>query len=504
MRLFSSLLILGFLWVAPGWAQDRLVDTDQLEQAKAHLLERLSRKVVEQENEQAAFHAEIQQQGGMPTDQNGHPRFTVPVETVIAGAERQLASTRHFLQLIQQRPASALPTFLSGLFLSCQNGTCTEDVTSDTVDDSIADFGIPALRLVLAELPKLDTWRKETALLLTLKVEPLTCPTPVLQTALDDTVFRVRAAALRVFRKNCTEAAFVQALNQLLASEQNHNFLMALLDEVPSESTQAAPFRNRLFQLAQQKRIPVELAFSRVCDASKSAIVLETEAILVPFWLKTFATYPLQRSCILEHIFLKLRNDKQLSQLRPLFHSAAEGQYGFSATQGLYGQTASADAANWGGVPSLAEALLQVMQKYLRRETLKTWLAAPETSLGEQLLLQRWLGIAKPELPTQWQINLEVTAPDKTRVAAGAQAVKLGIPFAFTVPPLSSAFQTIAYSGTLIFDAEKLRLKVPDLIVGLQPAGAGFAATIPLTGRFSTTLTIAGQPYVWTLWAVPN
>jgi hypothetical protein len=480
------------------------IDTTELEHAKTRLLDTLTRSVTEQENEKAAFQALVQQQGGMPTDQRGNPRFTIPIETVTAAAERRLASTQHLLQQLQPLPAPAIPAFLSNLFLSCHEGQCTDGITNDAVDDSIAAFGLSALQPVLAQLPKLNAGRKETALYLLLRVEPRHCPAPTLQAARGDTVFRVRAAALRITRKNCTETEFVAALNQLLADEQNPEFLLALLDEVPTDSAQAAPFRNRLLDLAEKKRIPLDKAFAAICDASKSNLPLETVKRDIAFWHKAYSEFPLRQTCLIEQIFLKQTDDTQREQLRPLFHDAAEQSYGFSATQGLYGRTAPADAAQrWNATPALADAWLQHLRQHLSRATLKTWLATPETTLGEKLLLQSWLGMT-PVSPPQWRLSLTVTAADNSLVATSTQIIRTGQPFSFTVAPRAEGFQTIAYSGTLAFNAEKLHLTIPDFLVGLQPSGAGFAVNLPLTGRFSTPLSVSGQSYNWTLQATPQ
>lgn len=504
MRRYLCLVLFGLSLATPVMAQESPAATSELERSKARLLAALTRSVTEQENEKAAFQAQLEQQGGMPTDQHGNPRFTIPIEAVTAAAERRLASTKNLLAQLQPRPAPAIPAFLSNLFLSCHEGLCTDGITNDVVDDSIAAFGLPALQPVLAQWPQLNEWRKETALYLLLRVEPRDCPIPTLQTARGDTVFRVRAAALRVTRKNCPESDFVAALNQLLADEQNPEFLLALLDEVPTESAQAAPFRNRLLTLAEQKRLPLDKAFAAICDASKGNLPLASGARDIAFWHKAYADFPHRQTCLLEQIFLKLTDDGQLKQLRPLFHDAAEESYGLSATQGLYGRTAPTDAARrWNAAPALADAWLQHLRQHLSRATLKTWLATPETTLGEKLLLQSWLGLP-PVLPPEWRLSVTVTAAANRLVATGSQRIRTGQPFAFTIPPSAAGFQTIAYSGTLAFDAAKLQLAIPDFLVGLQPSGAGFAVNLPLTGRFSTPLSVNGQTYSWTLQATPQ
>lgn len=504
MRRFFCLVALWLGLATPVLAQESPIETGALERAKSRLLDALTRSVTEQENEQAAFQALVQQQGGMPTDERGNPRFTIPIQNVTAAAERRRASTQQLLQQLQPLPAPAIPAFLSNLFLSCHEGQCTDGITNDTVDESIAVFGLSALQPVLAQLPQLNAWRKEAALYLLLRVEPRHCPVTALQTARGDTVFRVRAAALRVTRKNCTEAEFVAALSQLLAEEQNPEFLLALLDEVPTDSTQAAPFRNRLLDLAEKERIPLDKAFAAICDASKSNLPLAAAKRDIAFWHKAYAEFPLRQSCLIEQIFLKLTDDAQLKHLRPLFHAAAEESYGLSATQGLYGRTAPAEAArHWNATSALADAWLRHLHQHLSKATLKIWLVAAETTLGERLLLQNWLGMA-PVLPPQWRLSLTVTAADNSLAATSTQIIRIGHPFSFSVAPHADGFQTIAYSGTLVFDAEKLQLAIPDFLVGLQPSGAGFVVSLPLTGRFSTPLSVNGQAYTWTLWLTPE
>lgn len=504
MHRFFCLVVLGLALATSAMAQESPVETAELERAKTRLLDALTRSVTEQKSEKAAFQAQVQQQGGMPTDQRGNPRFTMSLEAVTAAAERRLASTQHLLQQLQPLPAPAIPAFLSNLFLSCDEGHCTDGITNDTVDDGIAVFGLSALQPILAQLPKLNAWRKETALYLLLRVEPRHCPASALQTARGDSIFRVRAAALRVTRKNCTETEFVAALNQLLADEHNPEFLLALLDEVPTDSAQAAPFRNRLLDLAEKERIPLVKAFTALCDASKNQLPLETVKRDIAFWHKAYAEFPLRQTCLIEQIFLKLTDDRQLKLLRPIFHDAAEQSYGFSASQGLYGRTASTEATQrWHATPTLADSWLQHLRQHLSKATQKTWLTTPETTLGEKMLLQSWLDMA-PVLPPQWRLSLTVTTADNSLVAASTQIIRTGHPFSFSVAPRADGFQTIAYSGTLAFDAEKLQLAIPDFLVGLQPSGAGFSVSLPLTGRFSTPLSVNGQAYTWTLQLTPQ
>jgi hypothetical protein len=413
---------------------------------------------------------------------------------------KRLELQRVFLAAINQEDAQHIPALLMTSYQSCDHGVCLNGLDASLLDDAIVAFGVLALQSLLDNVQTLPAPKKEGVLNLTLQVEPRQCPSTILDTALRDPEFRVRAAALKVYKNNCTVDAFFQHLDQLLAAETNPEFLIYLLSEVPEDSVESARFHNVLLRLIQEKRIPVDVGFTKLCAAAMTSVKLDADAIDIPFWLDVFTTQPLRQSCLIDNIFLKFNQEKHLIKLRSLLRTAAEHRYHFGAEQNLYGVTPASHLAYWDSIPGADEKMVTAFQQQVSRKTLRAWAGAADTPLGEKLLLARWLGDDPTKLLSHLlKLQIDVRSTASVVVATTTQEVKLNQPFTFTVAPQSPGFQKINYRGTVRFDKDKLNYTIENFIVGLSPAGAGFAPVIPIDGSFRADLLVHQEKYKWTI-----
>lgn len=412
----------------------------------------------------------------------------------------RLEQQRLFLATMNKEDPHHIPALLTANYLSCDQGVCQNGVDASLLEDAIVAFGILALQPLLDNLQGLAAPKKEGVFNLTLRVEPRLCPAAILDAAMHDPEFRVRAAALKVYKNSCASDAFFQHLDQLLAMETNPEFLIYLLDQVPEDSVESTRFHNVLVRLIQEKRIPVDLGFAKLCAATMTLVKLDVDAIDIPFWLDVFAAQPLRQSCLVDNLFLKFNREQHLVKLQPLLWAAAEHRYHFSAEQNLYGVVPVSQLAYWDSIPGADEKMLAGFEQHISRKTLRAWVVAAETPLGGKLLLARWLGEDPTKLlPNTLKLLIEVRSSAGVVVATAMQQVKLNQPFTFTDAPQSPQFQEINYRGTVRFDKDKLSYMIENFIVGLNPSGAGFVPVIPMMGSFKTDLLVHEEKYHWTI-----
>ncbi len=415
---------------------------------------------------------------------------------VLEEATRRQSAWRAFLGVVSQEEASRVPGRLKSLLLSCGPRGCRDGLTLPDVEDFVAAFGVPALQALLDGFGELDAAKKETVLNLALRVDPPLCPNAVLDRALSDPVFRVRAAALGVCRRNCSPGAFQKSLETLLARESDPEFLLHLLEQGSGENGRSAWRYDALIRLVQDGRIPAGKAFGQLCSVTLSGQKPDA-ALDVPFWLHVFDTTPSRRACLVQNLFLRLDQERQLVQLGGLLTEAAGHRYGFGSVQGLYGPAAPRASSYWDSIPGAADQMLAAFRAHLGPRAMRAWENARETPLGVKLLLGQWLGSDPTgRFPGRLRLRIEVRSPAGV-VSSGERDVLLGQPFQFTLPSLAPGFQDVNYRGTVTFDPVGLRFGIRDFIVGLAPSGAGFAPQIPVEGSFETRLSSQGKEHLW-------
>ncbi len=413
------------------------------------------------------------------------------------------ASIRHrdalsaLLGIVEQEEPGRIPARLTSLFLSCGPRGCRDGLTLPEAEDFLVAFGAPALRALLGGFGGLDSAKKESVLHLLLRVDPALCPGDVLKEALSDPVFRVRSAALAVCGRNCAPADFQRSLESLLSRETDPALLLSLLEQVSGESGRNAWRYDELIRLVQGGRIPADEAFGQLCSATLSGEKPDAAVLDVPFWRNVFETHESRRACLVQNLFLRLDQERQLVPLRRLFLEAAGYRYGFGSTQGLYGPASPRPSSYWDSIPAAADQMLALFRAHLGPRTMRAWEKAPETPLGARLLLSQWLGNDPAgRIPGKLRLRIEVRSPTGV-VSSGERDVLLGQPFRFALPPLAPGSREVDYRGTVFFDSLRLRFGIRDFIVGLQPSGAGFAPVIPVDGRFETLLRSQGKELLW-------
>ncbi len=426
--------------------------------------------------------------------------FISAVPKLLDEAVRSRKTLKAFLEEIKKEEAGRVPALLKSVFLSCGQNGCSNGLDYSGVADCITVFGGLALQPLLDGMSGLNAVQKEDVLNLMPSVEPQ-CPKAVLDGALADPVFRVRSAALNVFKKNCAPSDFHQRLNGLLAGETNPEFLLSLLEQAPDESGQGPRVYDRLIRLVQDKRIPVDMAFGKLCTVMAGE-TLDASALDMQFWLNAFESHKARQGCLAEHIFLKAAQEDQLVKIRRLFVEAAEHRYRFSSEQMLFDQTSGASSF-WDSIPGADEKMLALFKKRLSIRALRVWRSAPDTPLGERLLLTQWLGgDMSAQLPRKLRLKIEVSSPSGV-VSAAEQDVALDRPFLFTLRPLVPDFPEISYKGTAYFDAGKLSYGISWFTVGLKPSPAACNPMIPLTGALAMDLFVQEKKYRWKLSLVP-
>ena len=474
-------------------------ETPAEQAGKARLVERLKAGIREDQERIDDLRAPLRPGAKEPASGPG-PWALDPAElrrNVLTASIRHRDALSALLGTVEQEEPGRIPARLTSLFLSCGPRGCRDGLTLQEAGDFLVAFGAPALRALLGGFGGLDSAKKESALHLLLRVEPQLCPEAVLKEALSDPVFRVRSAALAVCRRNCAPADFQRSLESLLARETDPELLLYLLEQVSGEPGRNAWRYNELIRLVQSGRIPADEAFGQLCSATVSGERPDAASLDVPFWWNVFETRESRRACLVQNLFLRLDQERQLVPLRRLLIEAAGHRYGFGSTQGLYGPASPGPSSYWDSIPSAADQMLALFRARLGPRTMRTWEKAPETPLGARLLLSQWLGNDPAGLlPETLRLRIEVRSPTGV-VSSGERDVLLGQPFRFSLPPLAPGFQEVDYRGTVFFDSLLLRFGIRDFIVGLQPSGAGFAPVIPVDGCFETRLRSQGTERLW-------
>lgn len=500
--LLAFVLLIGAAQAAP-LTSSMTASMDEVNAGKARLLNKLETDLAESRKQADELRAYLRKYGSKPppADDRQALRFSIDPQLVLNTALQRQQDQQAFLEMIRQTDARQIPQLLQTVFLSCEQGRCMHRLDYSAAEEAIAAFGAPALQPLLDGFKTLDAPRKESSLNLLLRITPAQCPTAVLDQALGDQVFRVRAASLNVYKRNCAAKAFDHSLNRLLERETEATHLIYLLDQVPEDGRQESQVFQRLIQLVQDRRIAVDQAFGKLCSRSMTNAPLNSARLDIPFWWKVFEANPARQGCLIENLFLKVDQEKSLRQLRPLFQSAAAHRYRFNAVQGLSGP-ATMTPGCWDAIPGVDERMLAVFNRRLSPAAMRAWLA--DATMGEKLLLTQWLGQdMQGALPGRLQLHLEVRSPAGEIVSSTIQPVKLGQPFQFTLAPRVTGFQEIRYDGTVTFDDTRLQYRIKPLIVGLKPAGAGFEAIIPVTGRFETDLLLRQEKFRWKIRLTP-
>jgi|GEM_PF-5139599 len=465
---------------------------------KARLVEKLHAGIRNDQQRIDELRAFPRKGGTLPTPGPG-PWAIDPEElrrNALEEATRRQKAWRAFLGVVEQEEAGRVPGRLKSLLLSCGPRGCRDGLTLPDVEDFVAAFGVPALQALLDGFGELDAAKKENVLNLLLRVDPRLCPKPVLEGALSDPVFRVRAAALGVSRRNCPPGDFQKSLETLLARESDPEFLLHLLEQVSGGNGRTAWRFNALIRLVQDGRIPAGKAFGQLCSATLSGQRPEA-ALDVPFWLNVFETTPSRRACLVQNLFLAVDQERQLVQLRRLLVEAAEHRYGFGSVRGLYGPASPRASSYWDSIPGAADRMLAAFRARLGPQAMRSWESTRETPLGVKLLLGQWLGSdPSGRIPGTLRLRIEVRSPSAV-VSSGERDVPLGRPFQFTLPSLTPGFQDVDYRGTVTFDPVGLSFGIRDFVVGLAPSGAGFSPVVPVDGSFETRLSSQGRQHLW-------
>ena len=320
---------------------------------KARLVEKLQAGIRDDQKRIDELRAFPGKGGKLPTPVQG-PFAIDPEElrrNVLDDAMRRQGAWRAFLGVVEQEEADRVPARLRALYLSCGPRGCRDGLTLPDVEDFVAAFGLPALQALLDGFGDLDAAKKESVLNLLLRVDPPLCPNAVLDRALSDPVFRVRAAALGACRRNCAPGAFQKSLETLLARESDPEFLLYLLELVAGESGRNAWRYDALIRLVQDGRIPAGKAFGQLCSASLSGQKPDA-ATGRPVLAGTSSRPPRRgepawsRTC-----FSRLDQERHLVQLGRLLTEAAEHRYGFGSVRGLYGPASPRASSYWDSIP---------------------------------------------------------------------------------------------------------------------------------------------------------
>jgi hypothetical protein len=466
---------------------------------KARLVETLEAGIREDQKRIDDLRAPLRPGAKEPSPGPG-PWALDPVElrrNVLSASLRHRDTLSALLGIVEQEESGRIPARLKSLFLSCGPHGCRDGLTFQETEDFIVAFGAPALQALLGGFGGLDSAKKESVLHLLLRVDPQPCPEAVLKEALLDPVFRVRSAALAACRRNCAPADFQRSLEGLLARETDPDLLLYLLEQASGEAGRNAWRYDELIRLVQSGRIPADKAFGQLCSATVSGEKPDAAVLDVPFWRNVFETHESRRACLVQNLFLRLDQERQLVPLRRLFTEAAGHRYGFGSVRGLYGPASPTPPSYWNSIPAAADQMLALFKAHLGQQAMRAWEKAPETPLGARLLLNQWLGNDPAgRLQGKLRLRIEVRSPAGV-VSSGERDVLLGQPFRFSLPPLAPGFQEVDYWGAVFFDSVRLTFGIRDFVVGLQPSGAGFAPVIPVDGRFETRLRSQGKEHLW-------
>lgn len=437
---------------------------------------------------------------------NEDARIRAMVEAAAIYSARQLRALERLLRTIRNTAPEKLPDLLVGEFL-----TCTEKPCDVEVRDLVVTFGDSAVQELLVRLPLSTQRQKEASLDLLLHTRPRRCPIATLDQMLLDPAPRVGMAALNTLRLNCEPAAYIARLEQMLARESDPERLVAFLDQASRSPEHKAYANNQLILMAQSRRIAPDLALRQLCPDRTGAIDFDAGRLDAPFWVEVFGDKnQLYKGCVIERFLLRLTSAHQLEQMRDVFRSAAAYRYHFGATAsgGMARRRSTPEVSHWREVRGADDKFLERVRTELSPSAMRAWLAAPDTSLGERLLLSRWLGIAASALPKKWLLRVTVSTEASSggeTVATGEQVVSLGQPFALAISPTTTALSAIPHRGTATLDLESLQFEVKNFHVELWPGGgAQYDAIFPIGGRHSQSLLVKQKAFVWTIELIPG
>lgn len=482
------LTVIGVLVISTSVAaQSDLVARSQ-QQLIHHLVSQRSQHQVETEQLRTAI------QSGQALEFARSPQQLLLEREQLGRAQQRL------LEQVRAAPATTLPERLATLRLSCRQGRCDDALPMAFVEDALVAYGALALPSLQARWAGLDAADQEAVVYLSGRFTPAICPLAWLDQALAQQEYRVRAAALRVIQNNCAPAAFWARLDQQLNRETDPALQLSLLDFVPSDAQQSAAYRLHLLKLVQTERIALSAAFGKLCALPAPRLTLEPNAIDAEFWLRAFAQNPERQMCLVEALVLQLRDSATLEAMLPIFSAAAAHQYGFNDVTGLSRSAGMAEAAPWNSAPGNSASVLEVFRTGLSAAAIKRWRQDRALTLGDQMVLFGWQGGDPAQLlGSLATLEIVVTAAAGNTVSTLQSPITLGSRFDVAAPMRLPELAQVRYQGSVRFNSATLRFVLTELRIGLRPAAVSFAAEVPLSGAFATTLIVAGQPYHWRL-----
>lgn len=426
--------------------------------------------------------------------------YAIDPQKLLTVVAEQRKGLKQFLQKVSAAQPAALPSTLAEMRLSCTQGRCESGLDLHSFEDALIAYGPLVLPSLQASWPKLDEYGQESLIYLSGRFTPSECRSSWLDEILNTaSVHRVRFAALRVVKNTCLIGELWPRLDAALAKEQNPELLLALLDLVEDTLPQSATYRRRLIEMTEQGRIPLDMAFPKICTEPAPKLELVQRPINSAFWLAAYQKNPNRQMCLVNALFVQIANPQTLSELTPVLSDAASHLYGFTATDTMSGRVTHPYLTQWNSRPGLDMAMLSTFRANIPPSTLITWLNQPGMDLGNRLLLTNWL-TQDPRglLADPLSFTITVSTPEGQLVSQHTAPVSLDTYFDFTIPSTGD-FPAIQYQGTLQFNGSDLHYVINNFLVGLQPAAAGFSATIPLLGKYTIDLIAQGKPYRWSL-----
>lgn len=416
----------------------------------------------------------------------------------VANAHDHIKALDRFLTTVRTAPPAGVAGLLRDTFASCDDrGACLHGLTPDEITGFVTVHGAGALGAIYDTFATLDPWRREAALYAGLRIDPRPCPGNILDAAMSDPVFRVRAAGLALARGACDGADFTARLNTLLEKEASPEFLFALLEQIPADSPHNALLFPALINLVEQGRIPVASSFGMLCSAMMKDAPAGAKGPDAAFWVRAFHDHENRRACIAENIFLKVRTASDLLRMSSIMQAAADHAYGFGSTKALYGSGPA--TSYWNAAPGLDRKILELFRTGLGSSDLRT-LTEALPSGGARLVAAGWLGQDPAVLlPAKATLLIQVRdAATGSAITQHQEIVVRGRPFALTLPA-ADGLPPITHTGTLGFDLETMRYVINDFLVGLHPHGAGMRAEIPFGGKFEADLQTGRRSLRWTI-----
>jgi len=426
--------------------------------------------------------------------------YAMSLDEVLKYTLKQNTAQEKLRAHIAATAAGALPAELSRLRLSCKSGACEGGMDTAALEEALLAYGPLVLAPLRAAWAQQDDFTQESLIYLSGRFTTSSCQQSWLQEALAVASFRTRFAALKVFKKTCDTSRFWPLLDAQLEREKDPDLILALLDLFKNTEGQSPVYLSRLLEMVEAGRISLTDSFPQICSQASLERKQGQRPLNSAFWLKAYQQNPARRLCLVETIFLEIKDPRSLSGLAPLASDAASHLYGFTATQDLSRRNTAPNLKYWGGRPGTDVAVLTMFQQKLPASTIQSWFDQPGATLGDRMVLGQWLGKSPVTLlPEPLTLTVTVEAPDGKIVSQHSEVVALNEPFSFTAAAVSAGFPVISYSGNLRFQDERLSYLLDGFLVGFKPFGAGFNAIVPVMGEFQTSLVSDGKPYLWRL-----